>query len=304
MSQLNLDQMPEMDPLPKIINEESEYSQSGSDPDNSVQRRKRRYLKKHRGGNIKDKKSKKSRSKSKHPDQHPEAILDQLKEPTPQRAHQPRSPVTAKAPKAPDARSEKGSSHHSYGSSSSSDLDYGDEHSGSDDYASSTSSRDSLAWHDDPEAENYEHQNMIPMAHSQIAGQTNQTNNGERASHLMPIKFAKEHIIKIEEDMKKMHERHVRLMREMDENYKLIEQETQEYYIEFLQKWKEIAKQKISQYRANIEQIAKEKDRVTQERDNTGEMLRLEKLNLQQILKDHNQQLLQRDQEYDKYKQE
>ena len=44
-----------------------------------------------------------------------------------------------------------------------------------------------------------------------------------RASHLMPIQFAKEHIIKIEEDMKKMHERHVRLMREMDENYKLIE---------------------------------------------------------------------------------
>lgn len=31
-------------------------------------------------------------------------------------------------------------------------------------------------------------------------------------------------------------------MREMDENYKLIEQETQEYYIEFLQKWKEVAK--------------------------------------------------------------
>ena len=55
-----------------------------------------------------------------------------------------------------------------------------------------------------------------------------------RSSHLMPIQFAKEHIIKIEEDMKKMHERHVKLMREMDENYKLIEKETQEYYIEFL----------------------------------------------------------------------
>ena len=47
-----------------------------------------------------------------------------------------------------------------------------------------------------------------------------------RGSHLMPLQFAKEHIIKIEEDMKKMHDRHVRLMREMDENYKLIEQET------------------------------------------------------------------------------
>ena len=28
---------------------------------------------------------------------------------------------------------------------------------------------------------------------------------------------------KIEEDMYKMHERHVKLMREMDENYKMIE---------------------------------------------------------------------------------
>jgi hypothetical protein len=49
--------------------------------------------------------------------------------------------------------------------------------------------------------------------------------------------------------MKKMHERHVKLMREMDENYRLIEQETQEYYIEFLQKWKELAKAKIARYR-------------------------------------------------------
>lgn len=37
-----------------------------------------------------------------------------------------------------------------------------------------------------------------------------------RESHLLPIQFAKEHIIKIEDDMKKMHERHVKLMREMD----------------------------------------------------------------------------------------
>lgn len=30
-------------------------------------------------------------------------------------------------------------------------------------------------------------------------------------------------------------------MREMDENYKMIEQETQEYFLEFLKKWKEVA---------------------------------------------------------------
>ena len=55
---------------------------------------------------------------------------------------------------------------------------------------------------------------------------SNQNYSGSRESHLLPIQFAKEHIIKIEEDMKKMHDRHVRLMREMDENYKLIEKET------------------------------------------------------------------------------
>ena len=88
-----------------------------------------------------------------------------------------------------------------------------------------------------------------------------------RGSHLMPIQFAKEHIIKLEEDMKKMHERHVKLMREMDENYKLIEQETQEYYIEFLQKWKEVAKQKIQQYRKTTETLALEKEKITIEKD-------------------------------------
>ena len=34
--------------------------------------------------------------------------------------------------------------------------------------------------------------------------------------------------------MELMHERHAKLMRDMDINYKSIEQETQDYYIEFL----------------------------------------------------------------------
>ena len=51
---------------------------------------------------------------------------------------------------------------------------------------------------------------------------------------MVPIEFGKAHIAKIEDDMKHMHERHVKLMREMDSNYKMIEKETQEYYVEFL----------------------------------------------------------------------
>jgi hypothetical protein len=45
--------------------------------------------------------------------------------------------------------------------------------------------------------------------------------------------------------MRRMHERHVRLMREIDENYKMMESETQEYYVEFLSKWRDMAKNKI-----------------------------------------------------------
>ena len=69
--------------------------------------------------------------------------------------------------------------------------------------------------------------------------------DGDLHENRHPVDFARSHMQRIEEDMFKMHERHVRLMREMDENYKLIEQETQEYYLEFLQKWKEVAKSKI-----------------------------------------------------------
>ena len=71
----------------------------------------------------------------------------------------------------------------------------------------------------------------------------------DSVQNMVPIEFAKAHIAKIEDDMKHMHERHVKLMREMDQNYKMIEKETQEYYVEFLQKWREVAKGKITQYR-------------------------------------------------------
>ena len=83
--------------------------------------------------------------------------------------------------------------------------------------------------------------------------------------------------------MKKMHERHVKLMREMDENYRLIEQETQEYYIEFLSKWKEVAKSKITQYRKAIEQLAQEKEMMGRNKDQAIDTLN-EKLT--QLLKE------------------
>jgi hypothetical protein len=79
---------------------------------------------------------------------------------------------------------------------------------------------------------------------------------------LIPMEFAKRHIIKMEEDMKIMHERHVKLMREMDENYTMIEQETQDYYLEFLQKWKDAAKAKIHRYKVQYEELLTEKTQL------------------------------------------
>ena len=68
--------------------------------------------------------------------------------------------------------------------------------------------------------------------------------------------------------MKIMHERHVNLMREMDTNYKLIEQETQDYYIEFLQKWRELAKNIISHYKRQSEHLMIENQNLLRDKAN------------------------------------
>ncbi|CDW82915.1 kinesin-like calmodulin-binding protein zwichel [Stylonychia lemnae] len=117
----------------------------------------------------------------------------------------------------------------------------------------------------------------------------------------IPIEFAKNHIQKIEEDMKRMHDRHVVLMREMDENYKLIEKETQDYYLEFLQKWKDVAKSKITQYRKAIDLLYNEKDQIQKEKDKAIENLNEKYLQLQRekekILRDHINDIQLRDDE-------
>ena len=112
----------------------------------------------------------------------------------------------------------------------------------------------------------------------------------------MPIEFAKAHIGRIEEDMKRMHERHVNLMREMDTNYKLIEEETQEYYIEFLQKWRELAKNKISQYRRQSEQLLQENQVLQKEKQNEVSAL---KDQLQAALHEKQKQMQQWKQDID-----
>ena len=57
--------------------------------------------------------------------------------------------------------------------------------------------------------------------------------------------------------MRNMNERYMKLMKDVDENYKLIEQETQEHFIDFLDKWKAVARNKIEQYKVAFNKIGR-----------------------------------------------
>jgi len=62
--------------------------------------------------------------------------------------------------------------------------------------------------------------------------------------------------------MRLMHERHVKLMKEMDVNYRLIEEEAQDHIKEFLDKWKFLTKNKIEQYRNAFDSLKGEKEGI------------------------------------------
>jgi len=109
---------------------------------------------------------------------------------------------------------------------------------------------------------------------------------------MVPIEFAKAHIAKIEEDMKHMHERHVKLMREMDSNYRMIEKETQEYYVEFLQKWREVAKSKITQYRRQSEQLLLDKELMVKNKLGVESELEEARQQVDQLMRDKRQLML------------
>ena len=51
----------------------------------------------------------------------------------------------------------------------------------------------------------------------------------------------------------------------MDKNYEAIEEETHQRYMEFISKWKEQIKMKITQYQSSINAMAGEKNQLKQE---------------------------------------
>lgn len=69
----------------------------------------------------------------------------------------------------------------------------------------------------------------------------------------------------MEEDMHKLHEKHVKLLRDIDDNYKMIEEETQEQFSEFLDKWKKSTKNKIDHYKSALNSIKQDKEIMKKE---------------------------------------
>ena len=62
--------------------------------------------------------------------------------------------------------------------------------------------------------------------------------------------------------MKNMQERNLKLMKEMDDNYKMIEEEAQDHFRDFLEKWKGLAKDKIDRYKAAFTTLKSDKEDI------------------------------------------
>lgn len=56
----------------------------------------------------------------------------------------------------------------------------------------------------------------------------------------------KTQIRKLEKVISNLHRKHCKLLKEMDKNYEAIEEETHQRYMEFISKWKEQIKMKIT----------------------------------------------------------
>ena len=65
--------------------------------------------------------------------------------------------------------------------------------------------------------------------------------------------------------MKMIGDRHSRLVGDLEKNYKTLENETEQYYSDILEKWKEVVKEKILRYRRNYEDTLIERNRTIDE---------------------------------------
>eukprot|EP00357_Protocruzia_adherens_P031643 CAMPEP_0115011372 /NCGR_PEP_ID=MMETSP0216-20121206/23944_1 /TAXON_ID=223996 /ORGANISM="Protocruzia adherens, Strain Boccale" /LENGTH=1261 /DNA_ID=CAMNT_0002379909 /DNA_START=35 /DNA_END=3820 /DNA_ORIENTATION=+ len=90
--------------------------------------------------------------------------------------------------------------------------------------------------------------------------QESQTNLKGREAQFIPAQLAKSHIRKMESDMRSMHQKHVKILNDIDGKYRTIEKETQDYYVVFLDKWRGMAKEKVIQYKRALGGVQVEKN--------------------------------------------
>jgi Kinesin motor domain len=107
--------------------------------------------------------------------------------------------------------------------------------------------------------------------------------------------LAKSQIKKIENEMKKMHQKHCQLLKDMDGNYAAIEQETHQRYIEFISKWKDQLKQKIEQYRKVIESLNMEISELKDYNSNSQEKINKVITEKNNILEKYNKEISEKD---------
>jgi hypothetical protein len=114
--------------------------------------------------------------------------------------------------------------------------------------------------------------------------------------------IAQGQIKKIEKEMKKMHEKHCQLLRDMDTNYAAIEQETHQRYIEFINKWKDQLKQKIEQYRKVIESLNMEVSELKDLNSNSQEIINKAITEKNSILERYNRDISEKEVAFEKEK--
>jgi len=74
------------------------------------------------------------------------------------------------------------------------------------------------------------------------------------------LEYARGQIRNFDEEMKMIGKKHSSLVGEFEKNYKTIENETEQYYNEILEKWKEVVREKILRYRSNYEGMIQEQE--------------------------------------------
>lgn len=65
--------------------------------------------------------------------------------------------------------------------------------------------------------------------------------------------------------MKNVSEKHSKLITDLETNYRNLENETEQYYNEILEKWKEVIKEKVFKYKQQYDSILIDKNQTLEE---------------------------------------